>query len=286
MIKFHGQAMRFVSFVRTPWRRVVAVRIALPLAALVLALPAAAGAQPLGTFRWQLQPYCNIITVTVTQQGGNYTLDGTDDQCGAVLRASVRGMAFLNPNGSIGLGLTIVSIPWGVPIHVEAVILTNTLSGTWRDSARRNGEFVLTPGPGEPGIGPLPPMSGPQATFRNSSTVTALTSNPTILRAEALTIPVVGKVIANVSGYFALRSTGQDLARCSISTNGFIDSTLETRVDDFGNIASQAYIPMAMTRGFDVFPGSIVVYLVCERLLGAVEIRHTSLTALFVAGPH
>jgi hypothetical protein len=54
----------------------------------------------------------------------------------------------------------------------------------------------------------------------------------------------------------------------------------------FGNVLSQAFIPMALTRGFDVFPGSLVVYLVCEELAGAVEIRNTSLTALFVAGPH
>jgi hypothetical protein len=95
----------------------------------------------------------------------------------------------------------------------------------------------------------------------------------------------VGKVIANASGYFALRSTGQDLARCSISTNGLIDSTLETRADDFGNVLSQAFIPMALTRAFDVVPGNMVFYLVCDELAGAVEIRHTSLTALFIAGP-
>lgn len=45
-----------------------------------LAVPATA--QPLGTFRWQLQPYCNVLTLNVVQ-GGVYTLDGTDDRCGA-----------------------------------------------------------------------------------------------------------------------------------------------------------------------------------------------------------
>ncbi len=29
-------------------------------------------AQPLGTFRWQLQPFCNIVTVAVTQNGAVY----------------------------------------------------------------------------------------------------------------------------------------------------------------------------------------------------------------------
>ena len=54
----------------------------LVLAALTL-LPAAADAQSLGTFRWQLQPYCNVVTLAVTQVGGIYRVEGTDDRCGA-----------------------------------------------------------------------------------------------------------------------------------------------------------------------------------------------------------
>ncbi len=52
-----------------------------------------ATAQPLGTFRWQQQPYCNVFTVSVEQNGGIYTLDGFDDQCGAAVRAAVAGLA-------------------------------------------------------------------------------------------------------------------------------------------------------------------------------------------------
>ena len=40
-----------------------------------------AQAQPLGTFTWQLQPFCNVVTVNLTQQGAVYTMDGFDDQC-------------------------------------------------------------------------------------------------------------------------------------------------------------------------------------------------------------
>ena len=40
-------------------------------------------AQPLGSFSWQLQPFCNNLTVNVTQQGSLFTIDGVDDQCGA-----------------------------------------------------------------------------------------------------------------------------------------------------------------------------------------------------------
>ena len=118
---------------------------------LVCLASVAASAQPLGTFRWQLQPYCNVLTVTVVQQGAQYQLDGTDDQCGAEQRASVTGLAFLNPNGSVGLGLSVVTAPGGVPVHIDATISMTTLDGTWRDSAGVSGMLVRTPGPATSG---------------------------------------------------------------------------------------------------------------------------------------
>ncbi len=33
-----------------------------------------AEAQPVGTFRWQLQPYCNVVTVAITQNGAGSTV--------------------------------------------------------------------------------------------------------------------------------------------------------------------------------------------------------------------
>jgi hypothetical protein len=107
-----------------------------------------ASAQPLGTFAWQLQPYCNIVRVTVVQQGGQYQLDGTDDQCGAAQKGSVTGLAFLNANGTVGFGLNVVTAPGGVPVHIAATISLSTLSGTWSDSAGAKGPFVFTPGAG------------------------------------------------------------------------------------------------------------------------------------------
>lgn len=103
-------------------------------------------AQTLGTLRWQLQPYCNVLTMTIVQDGSQYHVDGTDDLCGAARRASVVGLAFPNPDGSIGFGLTTVTAPGGTPIHVDATISVASISGTWRDSAGNSGRFVFTPG--------------------------------------------------------------------------------------------------------------------------------------------
>jgi hypothetical protein len=67
---------------------------------LLLCTSRATFAQPIGTFRWQMQPYCNVVALNVTQIGGVYTLDGFDDQCGgpqyrdvAWRRAAARGGA-------------------------------------------------------------------------------------------------------------------------------------------------------------------------------------------------
>lgn len=111
------------------------------IASLVLASSAAA--QPLGTFAWQLQPYCNVVTVTVVQSGAVYTLDGFDDQCGAPQRAPVTGLATPNPDGSVGLGLTIVTVPGGRPVHVDARIAVATLGGPWTDSGGNAGTAVF-----------------------------------------------------------------------------------------------------------------------------------------------
>jgi hypothetical protein len=120
--------------------------------AVVAALAAAsspAAAQPLGTFSWQLQPYCNRVTFTVTQNGATFTLDGFDDRCGAAVRSAASGVAVLNPNGSVSLGFTIVA-PDGQMV-VDATIDPSTLGGTWRDDRLDAGSFVFNgSAPGDP----------------------------------------------------------------------------------------------------------------------------------------
>ena len=123
-------------------------RVARVLSAVLLVgfTATATSAQTLGTFRWQLLPYCNVVSVTVVQQGAHYQLHGTDDQCGAGPLAGVTGLAFLNPDTSIGFGLNIVTTPGGAPVHVDATIALATLGGSWRDSAGATGTFAFMPG--------------------------------------------------------------------------------------------------------------------------------------------
>lgn len=133
-------------------------RIATLVAVCLTGSVASGLAQPVGTFRWQIQPYCNIVTLTVTQQNGVFTLDGTDDLCGDQQAASAVGVAFLNPDGTIGLGVTSV-LPGGTPMHLEAALDVSSLGGTWRDSSGNSGSLVLTPGQGVGG--PPRPLAAP-----------------------------------------------------------------------------------------------------------------------------
>ena len=119
----------------------------------------AADAQSIGTFRWQLQPYCNVVTLSVTQAGGVYTVDGFDDQCGAATRAPVTGTAVPNPDGTIEIGFGIVASPAARPVHVAVAINTTTLGGTWTDSAGHTGTFAFTPNGGTGGA-PRPAATG------------------------------------------------------------------------------------------------------------------------------
>jgi hypothetical protein len=109
------------------------------------AVAGTASAQSLGTFRWQTQPYCNVLTVSVTVSGQAYRLEGTDDGCGSTT-ASVIGMAYPKADGSVGVGLTLVS-PGAVALHLDATIVPAAgFNGSWADSAGRSGTWLLTAG--------------------------------------------------------------------------------------------------------------------------------------------
>lgn len=108
-----------------------------------LGLAASSQAQSLGTFRWQLQPYCNMLTMTVEQRGNAFLLTGSDNQCGANA-APAMGVAALKPDGTIGIGLTIMD-PGGRLAQIEATVNLGNVSGPWRDGDGNSGFFAFNP---------------------------------------------------------------------------------------------------------------------------------------------
>jgi hypothetical protein len=293
----------------------------LALTLIVLGSPAVTAlAQPIGSFRWQLQPYCNVITVNVTQQGATYTLDGTDDRCGgANQRGSALGIAYLTPPGLIGFGITTV-LPGGTPLHTEATINLATLGGTWRDSAGNSGAFVFTPGAGVPGAprpvpsGGLAPGSvtnvqiagnavtganvvdaslsstdladGPRIAFAGGMEAVLLpptSGPPATLRSVTVTAPAAGRVIVNASGFFQFSSALQESARCEITTAAAIDNNFAFYGTESGDAATMLYIPFGSTRGFNVSAGPTTFNLLCDRVTGSAYVQRVHLTAIYAA---
>jgi hypothetical protein len=123
------------------------VTTAVTVALGVLGCAASAGAQVLGTFRWQFQPHCNVLTLTAEQRDQAYLLTGFDDQCGGgAPRAVASGIGAPNPDGTITVGLTILTAS-GVPVHVNAVLSPFSISGPWTDADGNGGTLAFNPGP-------------------------------------------------------------------------------------------------------------------------------------------
>ena len=232
--------------------------------AILFALSSApAEAQAIGTLTWQLQPYCNRVTLTITQNGGIYTLDGYDDQCGAAQRAPLVGMATPNPDGSIGFGLHIVTVPSGLSVHVESRVSLGTLGGPWTDSAGNSGTLVFNgaaagaarPAPTVPGtilaVGSIPGTAIANGAvgatqIANSAISSAKTSNepgvaydfmdgtavltttPESIASVAMRVPADGHVKIEVTGQWNNSTAGHDTALCQLQKGAVAAISLAT----------------------------------------------------------
>jgi hypothetical protein len=135
-------------------------RILLALAVLPLTV-VSASAQVLGTFPWQMQPYCNIVTLTLTSTPAGFTLEGVDDQCGSTNKGSVVGMASFNASGNVTLNFTI-GTPAAQVVQVNAIVSPATGDGTWADGDGHTGAFRFFAATG--GLPPRP--DGSSVRFR------------------------------------------------------------------------------------------------------------------------
>jgi hypothetical protein len=201
-----------------------AARLACLVAIVNAALAATVIAQTIGPVSWQLQPYCNVLSISATPVGATYRLEGFDDQCGAATQASVIGTAFLNPNGTIGLGLNIVATPGGAPVHVDATLILPALTGTWHDSLGGSGTFAFGPpvgglsprpvGPTGPTVMTIVPGAGlvggaSASTVNVGVNFAGSGAAPTVARSDHThTVPTGNAVIGD--GALAANVTGQD----------------------------------------------------------------------------
>jgi hypothetical protein len=279
-----------------------------------------AQAQSIGTFTWQLQPYCNRVTLTITQNGGIYTLDGFDDQCGALQRAPLVGIATPNPDGTIGFGLHIVTIPGGRAVHVEARIDLVSLGGPWTDSAGNSGALVLN-GNAAGAARPAPTVSGtviapgsvPATAIANEAVtqskladgaVSAQKLAPNAQPAGAAytpaspntvfaTVPVDASVGLTITlnapaaghvivntSYYVLFNSAAVEVDCRITQTAALEG-LRLRIQGT-NAGDADRVPVAGTRGFAVAAGPQTFNLVCRAVSGTAAIFDGVLTAIYV----
>jgi hypothetical protein len=104
-----------------------------------------AAAQRLGTYRWQLAPFCNIVTLDVERREAVFDILAVDDACGSGRRTPLRGTATPNPNGrliDVGLsGIRFDGIPIATTLQIDAV----TLGGGWTDEYGNSGTLLFNP---------------------------------------------------------------------------------------------------------------------------------------------
>jgi hypothetical protein len=212
------------------------MRAASLLMPLVFGAATPAGAQSLGTFTWQLQPFCNRVTVSVTQNGGIYTLDGYDDQCGAPQRAPLVGLATPNPDGSIGLGFHIATAPGGKTVSVESRISLATVAGPWTDSAGNSGTLVLN-GAAAGSARPVPvgftwgtALTGPTGLTGSQRGLTVTLPAPSPLAGGGAVVGVWGEALAldpdDRGGVLGMSRTGDGVIGRSESGVGVSGSSV------------------------------------------------------------
>lgn len=285
----------------------------------ILASAGGAFAEVFGTFSWQMQPYCNRVTLTLTSTPAGFTVDGADDLCGAGNRAGAVGIASFDPNGTVAVNVTIVTAPTGRAVHVSAIVDPATGNGTWTDSVGNAGTFAF--GAHTPNLPPRPfPSSAlppgvittvelapgavvgatvadgslsiadfadpPLATFQSGNQDIELSNVPTVVRSVTLTAPATGRVLVQASGYVYFRDTSSafEVARCSITTGTTVDGNRLIYMNDGGATGDFASDAFGAVRGYNVVAGPFTVNLVCDEYLGNAFVADTSMTALFI--PH
>ena len=94
------------------------------------------------TYRFQLQPFCNKVTLTLlpSSSGSVAGVVGYDDNCGEE-RSPVHGSAILTPDGGFSIGYT-TNYPCGCGSHTTVEWGPNASSGSWTDSDGNSGSYI------------------------------------------------------------------------------------------------------------------------------------------------
>ncbi len=134
-----------------------------------------ANAQVLGTYRWNLAPFCNVIKLTVTKLDGGFSAIGSDDQCGLNEQLSTSGSFITLPNNGFSKGVFTSMSSDGSVILITLNVDPNTGNGEWSDNSGNRGNAIFNPatapGIARPNQGDVWAYVGNNGDIRNTSGV-------------------------------------------------------------------------------------------------------------------
>lgn len=156
----------------------------------------------------------------------------------------MNGLAFQNPDGTIGFGLSIVAPPGGAAVHVKATITLATLGGTWSDSNGNSGSLVFTPGAGAGGSPRPTTLPSPTRVSYTYDLAPGATSPPITVPHN---IPVSLMGTQMVEGF---RGIGHASLLSIPGTGGFIEW-----------VGLHSTMPAAIAEGYGGTPGTVILYI-------------------------
>jgi hypothetical protein len=115
-----------------------------------LAVLVNAGVSEAQVFRFQLQPFCDKITLAVVPSSAESLIGivGYDDNCGESPRSPVYGTLVVNPDNSMTIGFTL-SLPVSVYQTSDVAVQVNvewpagSNAGVWSNDQGQSGTFVF-----------------------------------------------------------------------------------------------------------------------------------------------
>jgi hypothetical protein len=116
-------------------------KLALALALVGFGAAPASAQSVFGTFSWQMQPYCNSVTLSLISMPTGFTVEGVDDQCGGPNKGSAVGTAAFGASGNVIFNFTVINPATSRPVTVTASVSPANGDGTWSDGHGYSGTF-------------------------------------------------------------------------------------------------------------------------------------------------